>query len=427
DDVDDSDDRSVKLVGEATKLEYGVFLFIGVAMLWSWNMFMAAATYFQHRFESNLFIFNNFQSCILFVACATNFSSVVYFSSTSRQKSSDYPNRISSSLKINSLVFSLLALSTLWTSAGPQVYLAFTLLMVFGTSFASGMMQNGAFSWVNEFAPINTQSIMVGQAIAGVLPGFAQIVATVAVPLTEPNQADDQPAASPWSTFFSFSTAVFVSVVALLGLNILLRRIKFQKGTNDAYENAQRAPSEDGDEDSEDKSVPFMVLMHKLGFHAFSIFFSFTVTMIFPVYTQAILSVNADTSSSRFFQPDIFIPFSFMVWNTGDLAGRIICAYPAFTVYRPKRLALISVSRLIFIPLYMLCNIRGKGSYFNSDLVYWVIQLAFGFSNGWLGACNFMAAPLFVGEAEKGAAGGFMTMWLVGGLTAGSILSFFVM
>lgn len=132
-------------------------------------------------------------------------------------------------------------------------------------------------------------------------------------------------------------------------------------------------------------------------------------------------------TQSRFFQPDVFIPLSFMIWNTGDLVGRVICAYPFFRVYRPKLLAILPVCRLVFIPLYLMCNIKGQGAYLNSDVIYWLIQITFGISNGWLGANNLMAAPDMVTESERAAAGGFMSMWLVGGLATGSVLSFFVM
>lgn len=111
------------------------------------------------------------------MSTVTNLASVVYLSlATSSQPKPDYPGRILSSLKINAAAFTLLALSTLiWRSAGPAVYLVFTLFNVFLSSLASGMMQNGAFSWVNRFNAINTQAIMVGQGIAGVLPAIARI------------------------------------------------------------------------------------------------------------------------------------------------------------------------------------------------------------------------------------------------------------
>lgn len=108
----------------------------------------------------------------------TNLTSVVYLSlSQSSQPKADYPGRILRSLKINAVAFTLLALSTLiWRKAGPGVYLVFTLFNVFLSSLASGMMQNGAFSWVNKFGAMNTQAMMVGQGIAGVLPGVARMI-----------------------------------------------------------------------------------------------------------------------------------------------------------------------------------------------------------------------------------------------------------
>jgi len=225
-------------------------------------------------------------------------------------------------------------------------------------------------------------------------------------------QAEELPTISPLSAFFYFITATLVSMIAFIGTAALKRRHRSTPGAS---------------VNTEDNSVPFFVLQHKLGYLAFTVFFTFTVTMIFPVFTQAIVSVRPIEDQSRFFQPDVFIPLSFVIWNIGDLVGRVLCAYPYFRVSRPKLLAFLSVCRLIFIPLYLICNIKDQGSLFNSDAMYWLIQIAFGMSNGWLGSNSLMTAPVIVEDSEKEAAGGFMTVWLVGGLTSGSILSFFVM
>ncbi|KAF8466633.1 nucleoside transporter-domain-containing protein [Kalaharituber pfeilii] len=426
----DAEDEVVNRKEEASSLEYAAFLILGVAMLWSWNMFMACATYFQRRFATNAFILKNFQSLFLLVTCATNFSTALYLSSPTSQRKADYPGRISRALKINSLAFTALAFSTLWRSAGPAVYLVFTLLMVFASSLATGMMQNGAFSWVNLFAPINAQAFMAGQAVAGVLPGAAQILSILLVPATPPKDkvsAEDLPVVSPLSAFCYFLTATTVSIISLVALSVLRRRRDVQQLAH----SGDIVDTEDGDEPEERSTherttVSFWVLFQKLSFHAFGVFFTFTVSMIFPVYTQTIVSVRPITSQSRFFQPDIFIPWSFMIWNTGDLTGRILCAYPSLRISRPKRLAFFSLCRLVYIPLYRMCNIGGRGATFNSDIVYWIIQFTFGMSNGWVGSCNLMAAPMYVGEKERVAAGGFMTTWLIGGLMTGSLLSFFV-
>lgn len=105
----------------------------------------------------------------------------------------------------------------------------------------------------------------------------------------------------------------------------------------------------------------------------------------------------------------------------------MICAIPSLRATHPKKLAFLSIFRLGFIPLYLMCNINGEGADVDSDLFYWAVQLAFGFTNGWLGSCAMMGAPEVVEEQKREASGGFMSTCLVVGLTVGSVVSFFVL
>ena len=60
-----------------------------------------------------------------------------------------------------------------------------------------------------------------------------------------------------------------------------------------------------------------------------------------------------------------------------------------------------------------------------SDIFYLlIVQYLFGVTNGVLGSACMMGAGEWVEEEEREAAGGFMGMWLVGGLSVGSLLSF---
>lgn len=151
--------------------------------------------------------------------------------------------------------------------------------------------------------------------------------------------------------------------------------------------------------------------------------------MAFPVFTQAIVSVRPPASNpSQLFTPDVFIPFGFLIWNLGDLAGRIVCGFDTFKfTSSPQLLALASLARVAFIPLYFLCNIKGDGAIISSDLFYWLIQFAFGATNGWVGSNVMMAAPGLVEEGEREASGGFMGLCLVAGLATGSLASFLVL
>jgi equilibrative nucleoside transporter 1/2/3 len=87
----------------------------------------------------------------------------------------------------------------------------------------------------------------------------------------------------------------------------------------------------------------------------------------------------------------------------------------------------LAIARMGFIPLYFLCNIGGKGASISSDFFYLVIvQLFFGLTNGYLGSSCMMGFAEYVESEELEAAGGFMSLCLVGGLTVGSFLSFAV-
>lgn len=58
-------------------LDYSVFLLLGVAMLWAWNMFLAAGPYFQHRFQGSQIISDNFQAAEISVSTITNLGSML--------------------------------------------------------------------------------------------------------------------------------------------------------------------------------------------------------------------------------------------------------------------------------------------------------------------------------------------------------------
>ena len=139
----------------------------------------------------------------------------------------------------------------------------------------------------------------------------------------------------------------------------------------------------------------------------------------FPVFTAIIYSVGTIENA-------VFVPIAFLVWNVGDFVGRLgtISKRLSLTHY-PVALFCIAGARLVFIPLYLLCNVKGRGAVVASDLFYLgVVQFLFGLSNGYLGSSCMMGAGDWVDIGEREAAGGFMGLMLVGGLTVGSLLSF---
>ena len=241
------------------------------------------------------------------------------------------------------------------------------------------------------------------------------------------------------SAFSYFLTATAVSTMALIAFFHLLLR---NRSRSDAKRMAESITSAEEAEHRERKVVGMWTLFKKLKWLASAVFVCFGVTMVFPVFTQVciltapmanpthshqeILSVRPAGTAPRLFEPATFIPLGFLFWNAGDLIGRLLPLIPSFSMAsNPRALFLASLARLVFIPLYLLCNIDGRGAVINSDVFYLVIvQLGFGISNGWLGSSCMMGAAEWVDASEREAAGGFMGLALVSGLTVGSLLSF---
>ncbi len=348
-------------------------------------MFLAAAPYFQTRFQSDPWILANSQSAILTTSTTVNLLAMLVL--TNMQSSADYPFRIKTALLINAAVFGLLTLSTsTFLDASPRAYLAFLLATVALTSFAAGMMQNGAFSFAASFGrPEYTQAIMAGQGVAGILPPLTQII-----------------------TFLAF-------------LPLLRRhnhRLHLQTTTNPSTTSTHPQPTR--------THIPLPTLLTKLRPLALSISLCFIATMFFPVFTTKILSTHPPSDNNKLFLPGAFIPLAFFAWNLGDLLGRLSTLLPCLSLqHRPNLILLAAIARCFILPLYALCNLHGRGAVVGGDGFYLgVVQLGFGVTNGWVAANAMMAAGEWVGEGEREAAGGFMGLCLVGGLAVGSVLSF---
>ncbi|KAF5023994.1 hypothetical protein F66182_3940 [Fusarium sp. NRRL 66182] len=409
-------------------MEYGIFALLGIAMLWAWNMFLAAAPYFSARFAGDAWIQANFQSAILTVSTVTNLGTMLVL--TSIQYSASYPFRINLALIINILTFAILTASTvIGLGASPTVYLVFLLATVAAAAWAAGLIQNGAFAFAASFGrPEYIQAIMAGQGIAGVLPPVAQVFTVLAFPPTGEEQASaNGPSAEDGQTsaFVYFLTAVVVSVVALVSFVPLVRRhnhiienrmVEQMNESMHSIEEAERAAR---------KVTSLWRLFTKLHWLAIGVALTFVATMFMPVFTAKIHSIKENAGA--LYQPAAFIPLGFFFWNLGDLCGRVATMMPFSLQHRPAALFVLAVVRFAYLPLYLLCNIGGRGAIVSSDFFYlFIVQLIFGLTNGWLSSSFMMASGQWVDEGEREAAGGFMGLCLVAGLSVGSLLSFTV-
>lgn len=121
-------------------------------------------------------------------------------------------------------------------------------------------------------------------------------------------------------------------------------------------------------------------------------------------------------------RPQAFIPLAIILWNVGDLLGSILAVHSVFLIRLPRMLFALSLARLGFIPLYLMCNIDGRGSDMGDWFYLIIVQFLFGLSHGWLSGASMMGVTDWVDEEHREEAGAFMGMTLVAGLVAGSML-----
>ena len=384
-------------------------------------MYLAAAEYFKSRMADSHWLQDHFLSGITTASALTNLAGMIIL--TKMHENASYPKRIVSSLALNTVVFCFLTLSTIaFLDVRSEQYYGFLIAMDITSSLGTALIQNGLFAYVTGFGIDEyTQGILAGQGVAGVLPGIVQIITVLSVSSKE-TTAREEPRKSS-SAFLYFLTATGITSVSLLAfLYLANRHARLRKARA-----LHKPPSNSSDEAArQDPGVSLLSIAWKLRWFAPSLFLGFAISMVYPVFTQKILSVRPADSAGRIFQPECFIPLGFLVWNIGDLMGKMLPLFPVFRIDRSPRLVfLAAASRLGFIPLYLLCNIKGEGAAINSDIFYLaVVQLFFGMSNGLIGTVCMMAAPNWVDPREQEAAGSFMSSCLVAGLTVGSMLSF---
>ncbi|QWU88086.1 hypothetical protein CA3LBN_002351 [Candidozyma haemuli] len=396
---------------------------IGVALLWPWNCYLSASAYYGDRFSDTPGLSKAFSSTFMSVSTITTMLFSYYLSQ--KQEGVNYHKRIFVGMVVTVAIFAFLALTCFaefFIFMKDYTFFALLMLTVLLSAMASSLAQNGALASANVLGSIYTNGVMVGQAIAGALPPLALICSIL---LTGKDKLEET---HPHKSRNAGLTLYFLSACLVAFLAV------FMLGLANRYKNAYAYVAvEEGEEEAPinitpKKHVPFGLLWQKLKLIVMTIFLTFCITLVFPVFASTVTSVR-ENSENLFFKKSIYIPVVFLIWNIGDLAGRVLCgmANSAFLVKDPNRLIVYAVARVVFIPLFLTCNIHPGSStpLISSDSWYILLQFLFGLSNGQLcTSCFMVIGDNCSTDEEKEAAGGFATVFLTFGLAVGSVLSY---
>jgi len=161
------------------------------------------------------------------------------------------------------------------------------------------------------------------------------------------------------------------------------------------------------------------------------IFLTFTVTLcLFPSWVSELKSSHECENSYRL-NNDLYVPFNFVVFNMGDLLGRLIAGHIPVNRIRhlSRKLVVCATLRILFLPLFLLCSSTLDNEIsigIQNDFFSLLVQLLFAVSNGILISTSFIWSPQLVGTDStlQKRASEIMTFSISFGLLSGSFIAF---
>ncbi|CAI4054504.1 hypothetical protein SKDZ_01G0490 [Saccharomyces kudriavzevii ZP591] len=429
-------------------LPYITFFTIGIGLLWPWNCILSASQYFKHDIFKDTSIWAK-----IFTSSMMSFSTIssMLFNIYLAKRQYKYSRRVINGLTWEIVVFVIMCFFTILHFLLPKWFnFFFIMTLVVISSMGTAMTQNGIMAIANVFGSEYSQGVMVGQAVAGVLPSLVLFALAFI--------GNSSVSTTGGILLYFFTTTFVVTVcVAMFSVSKISRKVKDGWNTEDGRisdvllgslrsneeeirvvgridqvddEDHLNNSDDNGDDGEELKlKVPFEVLFAKLKYLVLSIFTTFVVTLVFPVFASATYVTGLPLTNAQ------YIPLIFTLWNLGDLYGRVIADWPMFRDQRftPRKTFIYSLLRVTAIPLFLMFTAVTSSSSGDEDhngsivvdLCYMLLQFLFGVTNGHVISMSFMKVPEQLdNDDEKEAAGGFTNVFVSTGLALGSIISY---
>ncbi|RPD66694.1 hypothetical protein L226DRAFT_549482 [Lentinus tigrinus ALCF2SS1-7] len=420
---------------------------LGCAVLLPWNALITATPYFQSRVAGTS-LKSVFSSYLSTTFTAANFLFLAHATVTAKKASNT--RRVLVSLAALAVLSFMLTTST-YTHPAAGGFFAFVLLNAVGQAAAGSYLQTAVVAVASLFGPSAMQAVMSGQAaVAVVISGVQVLSALASVRGSKPEAAavasSSEPEEQSAFIFFGLSTVFLVVCAAVHSWLVSLPAYKSVVSQTMSRERLDVAEEtglleesgssiDDRRHGKEHGQTTQVVRIAKTNaIFNFAVGYVFVVTLaVFPPITISI------TSTSPSVHPLVFSAIHFLMFNIGDFTGRAICSLPRLHIWSARRLLTLSLLRTLFIPLFLMCNVQwassssSAGPIISSDVIFMLIVLLFGLSNGYISSMCMMAAPSTThnprlkGRAEDvDVAATVASFCLVGGLAVGSILSFAV-
>lgn len=396
---------------------YGCFMLLGLGTLLPWNFFITAQTYWDYKFRdtsNNETVYSQEQTELqqLYTPMQVCLSQIpnFIFLFINALFSHKLPQRLRLlvSLVLMIVFFSLTTMLTKINTDDWQLgFFVLTMLIIIFINSSGAIFQGVLFGVAGMFPEKYIIAVVSGQALGGVFASGARIISL------------SVGAQDATSAFIYFFIAVGVMIITLFAF-LYMSKTEFYNH----YTNCQATEKSELVQESNAFSAQ-MAIFKEIWPFGLSVWGVFAVTLVaFPALCVKIFSTSEDKIwADVYFQPVI----TFLLFNVGDYVGRQVAGFIMWPRRGSRILYVMVVLRLVFIPLFLLCNhspVSPIPSTFSHDAWYILFMSLFSLSNGYCSSLCMMYGPKMVSEVKAEVASSMMAAMLGLGLLTGGLLSF---
>lgn len=389
-----------------------IFLLHGLGTLLPWNMFITAKSYFEdfklgnNTVATDVNYRTNFMQNLGFASQIPNvlFNWLNIFVSFG----GDLTSRIVYSI-IGELIILLvtIVLAMVDSSEWPGVFFWTTMVCVVLLNVCNGIYQNTIYGIAASLPIKYTGAVVLGSNICGCFTSALILIC----------QTFDS---KRTQAIYYFVTAILVLLLCFdtyfaLPLNKFFRHYE-SLGQN----------SEKKSESKQPLKVPYWQIFKKASPQLLNIFLTFFVTLaVFPAIQSNVRRSDPDFAIDS----DLFVLITcFSTFNVCAMLGSLTTSWVQWP--KPRFLWLPVVLRLVFIPLFIMCNYvppdttRSLTVYIDNDWIYWGLGALMAYTSGYLSSLGMMYAPQSVAAKYQTTAGMFAAAMLITGIFSGIMFSY---
>lgn len=391
-----------KIPEDSFHFAYIIYFTLGLGFLLPWNAFITAVDYFSYIYpEASV---DRIFAVVYMLVCLVFLLLIIFYS----HNSDAYP-RINAGLAL--FVVSMLVvpvMDAVYIKGRVGLYAGFdvTVAAVGLSGVADALVQGGIIGSAGELPERYMQAVVAGTAASGVLVSFLRILTKAVYP------QDAYGLRKSANLYFAVSIVVMAICIVFYNVAPRLPVMKYYRELKIQAINEEK--EEKGPVTGAVWRSTLWDIVGRVKWHGLGIVLIYLVTLsIFPGY------ITEDVHSEVL--KDWYSVLLITGYNVFDLVGKSLTAL--YLLENEKVAISGTVVRLLFFPLFYGC-LHGP-QFFRTEIPVTVLTCLLGLTNGYLTSVLMILAPKIVPLQHAETAGIVIVLFLIIGLAAGSVVSWF--